>query len=83
MIRKIFCKFLNDYHEGLDYKPYPGEIGQKIYNEISKLAWNKWISQQTTIINEQKLNMLNKDDQKKIKNYMKNFLFKNDLNKKH
>lgn len=76
MVRKIFCSFLNDYHEGLDCPPYPGYIGKKIYNEISKLAWNTWISRQTIIINEQKLNMLNKNDQKKIKNYMENFLFK-------
>nr|WP_044010666.1 oxidative damage protection protein [Buchnera aphidicola] len=77
MNRKIFCNFFKKYEEGLTYIPYPGLLGHKIYNEISKLAWNKWILQQTIIINEKKMNMLNKNDQKKIENYMIKFLFKN------
>lgn len=62
--------------EGHKYPPYPGILGKKIYKEISKIAWEKWIIEQTKIINEQKLNMIKKEDRKKIENYMQLFLFK-------
>lgn len=77
MSRIIFCKFLKKKAEGQEYQIYPGTLGKRIYNEISKLAWKMWISKQTMIINEKKLNMLNLNDRKIIEKYMKNFLFKN------
>lgn len=79
MNRIIFCKFLKEKSEGQDFPPYPGEIGEKIYNEISKKAWKKWIVQQTILINEKKLNMSYIKDRQKIEEYMKLFLFKNEL----
>ncbi|AEH39936.1 A/G-specific adenine glycosylase [Buchnera aphidicola (Cinara tujafilina)] len=50
--RTIFCTFLKKEALGLDYPFYPGEIGNKIYNEISQEAWQHWIKKQTKIINE-------------------------------
>ncbi len=76
MKRIIFCTFLQKKSEGQDFQPYPGELGKKIYNHISKKAWEQWITQQTILINEKKLNMLNLKDQKKIEKYMQLFLFK-------
>lgn len=78
MSRIIFCVFLKKKSEGQDHLAYPGKLGEKIYNKISKIAWEKWKLQQTKIINEEKLNMLNKNDRKKIEDYMKSFLFKNE-----
>ncbi|CAL4325909.1 oxidative damage protection protein [Buchnera aphidicola] len=78
MHRIIFCTFLKKKSEGQDYPPYPGKLGKKIYNEISKVAWKEWKLQQTKIINEEKLDMFNKNDRKKIEYYMKLFLFKNE-----
>ncbi|XBC39204.1 MAG: oxidative damage protection protein [Buchnera aphidicola (Nurudea shiraii)] len=75
MEKKIFCRFLKKYTLSLDNPPYPGKIGQKIYENISKLAWKQWIIQQTKIINEKKLNMLNHQDRKNLEKYMINFLF--------
>lgn len=77
MARMIFCIFLKKNSEGQDHLVYPGELGEKIYNHISKKAWKKWIIKQTILINEKKLNMFNLDDRKIIENEMKLFLFKN------
>ena len=76
MNRIIFCTFLKKKSEGQDFQSYPGEIGKQIYNQISKKAWEKWLIQQTILINEKKLNMLNIEDRKKIEKHMKLFLFK-------
>ncbi|WP_343192135.1 oxidative damage protection protein [Buchnera aphidicola (Formosaphis micheliae)] len=77
MNRIIFCTYLKEKSEGQDFQVYPGPLGKRIYNEISKIAWKKWISQQTILINEKKLNMFNVDDRIKLEKHMINFLFKN------
>ncbi|HXK00336.1 MAG TPA: oxidative damage protection protein [Buchnera sp. (in: enterobacteria)] len=76
MNRIIFCKFLKREAEAQDYQTYPGILGKRIYNEISKLAWQIWLSKQTMLINEKKLNMFSINDRKKIEKYMESFLFK-------
>ncbi|QCI17351.1 oxidative damage protection protein [Buchnera aphidicola (Aphis helianthi)] len=76
MYRKIFCIFLQRESEGHAFPPYPGELGKKIYNNISKKAWKKWTIEQTKLINEEKLNMIKEKDRKKLEKYMKLFLFK-------
>lgn len=76
MNRIIFCTFLKKKSEGQDFQSYPGELGKKIYNQISKKAWKQWLLKQTILINEQKLNMFNIADREKIEKYMKLFLFK-------
>ena len=76
MSRIIFCKFLNKKSQGQDFQSYPGKLGEKIYNHISKTAWEKWMQQQTILINENKLNMSNYQDRQIIENHMKLFLFK-------
>ncbi|MBK4764795.1 MAG: oxidative damage protection protein [Pantoea sp. Brub] len=76
MSRIIFCTFLQRKSEGLDMSVYHGEIGKRIYNEISKKAWDKWIIKQTILINEKQLNLMNQDDIKKIEQAMIEFLFK-------
>ncbi|MDI5454456.1 oxidative damage protection protein, partial [Salmonella enterica subsp. enterica serovar Cerro] len=47
---------VNNAHEGQDFQLYPGELGKRIYNEISKDAWAQWQHKQTMLINEKKLN---------------------------
>lgn len=75
MNRMIFCTFLQRYSEGQDFQLYPGELGKRIYNEISKAAWQKWITKQTILINEQKLNMIVLEDRMFLEEEMINFLF--------
>ncbi|TEA27589.1 oxidative damage protection protein [Candidatus Schmidhempelia bombi] len=75
MSRIIFCHRLNKEAEGLDFQMYPGELGKRIYNEISKEAWSQWMAQQTMLINENKLNMMNAEHRKQIEQAMISFLF--------
>jgi Fe-S cluster biosynthesis and repair protein YggX len=55
MTRTVHCAKLQREAEGLDAPPLPGEVGQRIYNEISKEAWQAWLAQQTMLINEHRL----------------------------
>ena len=52
MSRTIFCTFLQREADGQDFQLYPGELGKRIYNEISKEAWAQWQHKQTMLINE-------------------------------
>ncbi|WP_426577941.1 oxidative damage protection protein [Xenorhabdus stockiae] len=75
MSRTIFCTFLQQEAEGQDFQFYPGELGKRIFNEISKEAWQKWMSKQTMLINEKKLNTMNSEDRKLLEQEMVKFLF--------
>ena len=57
MSRTVHCSKLDKDAEGLDAPPYPGELGQKIYDTISKEAWQLWLKQQTMLINEYRLSV--------------------------
>lgn len=57
MARKVNCIKLGRDSEGLDFQPYPGELGKKIFENVSKEAWNEWIRLQTMLINENHLNL--------------------------
>ncbi len=53
------CKFikLGREREGLDFQPYPGELGKRIFDNVSKEAWVGWIKHQTMLVNEYRLNL--------------------------
>ena len=57
MARMVHCIKLNKEAEGLDFATMPGELGKKLWQEVSKEAWAGWIKQQTMLINENRLNM--------------------------
>lgn len=57
MARTVHCIKLNKEAEGLDFPPYPGELGKRIYESVSKEAWQGWLKHQTMLINENRLNM--------------------------
>lgn len=75
MSRTIFCTYLQRDAEGQDFQLYPGELGKRIYNEISKEAWALWQAKQTMLINERKMSMMNPEHRKELENEMVNFLF--------
>ena len=52
MARNVNCVMLGKEAEGLDFAPYPGELGQRIYENVSKEAWQRWLAHQTMLINE-------------------------------
>ena len=55
MARMIKCIKLGREAEGLDFPPYPGELGKRIYENVSKEAWQQWLRHQTMLINEYRL----------------------------
>ncbi|MCC7254609.1 MAG: oxidative damage protection protein, partial [Dokdonella sp.] len=54
----VHCIKLDRDAEGLAFAPWPGELGKRIYNEVSKQAWTAWLAHQTMLINENRLNPL-------------------------
>jgi len=75
MTRMIYCKKLNEQAEGLDFAPYPGALGQKIYENISKSAWQQWMNHQTMLINEYRLSLAEPKAREFLAQEMEKFLF--------
>jgi len=75
MSRTVQCKKLGKEASGLDTPPYPGELGQKIYEHISQQAWEMWMSHQTMLINEYRLNLMDKKARAFLQTEMERFLF--------
>ncbi|AYV12999.1 MULTISPECIES: oxidative damage protection protein [Shewanella] len=75
MARTVNCVYLKKEADGLDFQLYPGELGKRIFDSISKEAWGLWQKKQTMLINEKKLNMMNVDDRKLLEEQMVAFLF--------
>ncbi len=74
-MRMVICKVLKKEAEGLDAPPYPGEIGQRIYEEISQQGWLDWLNRLTTIINENGLSTADPANLEIIEQHMLGFLF--------
>ncbi len=75
MSRTVQCAKLQRESEGLAYAPYPGELGTRIYNEISKEAWALWLAHQTMLINENRLSPVDPKARKYLREQMEAFLF--------
>lgn len=75
MTRMVHCKKLNQELPGLPQPPYPGALGQKIFENISQQAWQQWLSQQTMLINEYRLSMVDPKAQSFLREEMEKFLF--------
>ena len=57
MARMIQCIKLKKEAEGLDFPPYPGELGKKLWEGVSKEAWKQWLEHQKMLVNENRLNL--------------------------
>jgi Fe-S cluster biosynthesis and repair protein YggX len=75
MTRMVQCIHLNKLAEGLDFAPYPGELGKKIYNSISKEARQLWMKHQTMLVNENRLNLADQRARQYLARQMENFFF--------
>ena len=75
MSRTVQCAKFGREAEGLDFPPWPGELGQRIYESISKEAWALWLQHQTMIINEYRLNAMDPKARELIATEMEKFLF--------
>ena len=77
MTRLVHCIKLNQELEGLDFAPIPGELGKKIFEQVSKEAWQMWIKQQTMIINENRLNLSEASARKYLAQQLEYYFFGN------
>lgn len=75
MARIVFCTYLEKDAPGLDFQTLPGELGKKVFENISKEAWGQWMSKQTMLINEKKLNLMAPEDRALLEKTMTEFLF--------
>ena len=75
MARIVKCDKLNKEALGLEYAPYPGDLGQRIYDHISQEAWQEWVGHQTMLINEYRLNPVDPKARKFLEKEMEKFLF--------
>ena len=75
MTRKVQCALLGVEAEGLDYAPYHGELGQRIFDNVSRQAWQQWIAHQTMLINEYRLTPYEPEARKLLEEEMEKFLF--------
>jgi Fe-S cluster biosynthesis and repair protein YggX len=75
MSRTVNCVILKTEAEGLDYAPYPGELGQRIYDNVSKEAWQRWLGHQTMLINEYRLTPIEPEARQFLATEMEKFFF--------
>ena len=75
MARMVHCVKLGHDAEGLDFPPYPGEIGKRIYDNVSKQAWQAWLEQQKMLINENRLNLAESRARKYLEEQMLKHFF--------
>src|SRR5690606_15830336 len=73
--RIVQCGVLGTEAEGLDRPPYPGELGKRIYESVSKLAWRRWLAHQTMLINEYRLTPMEPKARKFLEGEMEKFFF--------
>lgn len=75
MTRQIYCQKLKKQADGFDQPPMPGSLGQKIYENISREAWQQWVEHQTMLINENRLSMIDPKSRAFLMQEMDKFLF--------
>lgn len=73
MSRTVFCRKYQQELEGLERPPYPGPVGERVYETISKKAWQDWLNHQTMLINEKHLNMMDASARDYLKQEMEKY----------
>lgn len=75
MPRTVHCVLLKAEADGLDRPPYPGELGKRIYENVSKQAWQQWLGHQTMLINEYRLTPIEPKSRKFLEEEMQKYFF--------
>jgi Fe-S cluster biosynthesis and repair protein YggX len=75
MTRNVHCAKLDIDAEGLDYAPWPGPLGKRVFENISRQAWQQWLGHQTMLINENRLNPMDPKARSFLEQEMEKFLF--------
>ena len=75
MSRTVNCVLLGIESEGLERPTYPGDLGQSIFDSVSKLAWQRWLGHQTMLINENRLTPIDPKARQFLEQEMEKFFF--------
>ena len=75
MSRTVFCVKQQKQTEGLDFAPWPGPLGERVFNNIGKPAWAEWLAHQTMLINENRLTPRDPKTREFLQAEMEKFLF--------
>jgi Fe-S cluster biosynthesis and repair protein YggX len=75
MARTVNCVKLGREGEGLDFPPYPGELGRRIFEHVSKEAWKAWLEHQKMLVNENRLNLADAAARKYLAEQMEAYFF--------
>ena len=75
MTRQVNCVKLKREAEGLDFPPYPGELGKRVFEQVSKEAWKQWLEQQKMLVNENRLNLADKKARDYLAHQMERHFF--------
>ena len=75
MARMVQCVLLKREAEGLERPPYPGDLGRRIYEQVSREAWAQWLRHQTLLINEYRLTPIEPKARKFLEGEMEKFFF--------
>ena len=75
MTHMVHCVKLGREAEGLDRPPYPGELGKRLYENVSKEGWQLWLRHQTMLINEYRLSAMDPNARKMLEQEMEKFFF--------
>lgn len=75
MTRTVNCIKLGHEAAGLDFPPYPGELGKRIFDNVSKEAWQGWLRHQTMLVNENRLNLADASARQYLARQMERYFF--------
>ena len=75
MSRMVQCVKLGNELEGLDFQPLPGELGKRVFENVSKEAWQGWLKHQTMLINENRLNLADEASRKYLRQQLEYYFF--------
>ena len=75
MSRKVSCVKLNKEGEGLQFPPFPGELGKRIFENVSKEAWQGWLEHQKMLVNENRLSLADPAARKYLMEQTENYFF--------
>jgi Fe-S cluster biosynthesis and repair protein YggX len=75
MARTVQCVYLKREAEGLDFTVYPGDLGKRIYENVSKEAFEAWKRHQTMLVNENRLNLADARARQYLARQMESFFF--------
>jgi Fe-S cluster biosynthesis and repair protein YggX len=73
--KKVHCQLLDQELDALTFQTYPGELGKRIFENISQQAWQQWMTLQTMLINEHRLSPINPEHRAYLEAEMERYFF--------